>query len=124
MKIVIDENIDREVFRHVLREAFYPTTEIVLQVKNYLDKNFAKTEIDDIGENGYPIKVKSAVLLSDKKQALKNLQPRELLMLLDDKFNKMITDEADRKKFLKQIIRDWFDDKISKEGVLSVNLLK
>lgn len=124
MNIIIDEHIEKNLFKRVLTESFYPTTEIVLQVKNYLDKNFAKTEIDDIGENGYPIKVKSAVLLSDKKQPLKTLQPRELLMLLDDKFHKMITNNSDRKKFLKQVVTDWFDDKISKEGILSVNLLK
>lgn len=124
MKFIIDEHIEQELFKSVIVESFYPTTELVLQIKKYLDKNFAKTEIDDIGENGYPIKIKSAVLLSDKKQPLKTLQPRELLMLLDDNFHKIITNDDDRKKFLKQVIRDWFNGKISKEGVLSVNLVK
>lgn len=124
MKFIIDEHIEQELFKSVIVESFYPTTELVLQIKNYLDKNFAKTEIDDIGENGYPIKIKSAVLLSNKKQPLKTLQPRELLMLMDDKFHKIITNNDDRKKFLKQVIRDWFNGKISKEGVLSVNLVK
>ena len=108
MKVVIDEN----------------TTEKVLLVKDYLDKNFAKTESDDIGKDGYPVKIKTAVLLSNNGQPLKTFQARELLMMLDDKFQKMITKEDDRKKFFKQIIRDWFNNKISKEGILSVNLLK
>ena len=42
--------------------------------------------------------------------------------MLDDKFNSMVKDEKDSRKFLKQIIRDWFDNKISKQGLLSVNI--
>lgn len=124
MKVIIDEKIEDALFKAVLAEAFYPTSEKVLAVKDYLDKNFVKTETDDIGKDGYPIKVKSAVLVSSTKQPLKTFFPKELLMMLDDKFQKMITKEDDRKKFLKQIIRDWFNNKISKEGILSVNLLK
>lgn len=124
MKVVIDENTEDYVIKNILTESFYPTTEKVLLVKDYLDKNFAKTESDDIGKDGYPVKIKTAVLLSSNGQPLKTFQARELLMMLDDKFQKMITKEDDRKKFFKQIIRDWFNNKISKEGILSVNLLK
>ena len=56
------------------------------------------------------------------KHNIKDLVKAKLLML-DDKFNSMVKDEKDRREFLKQIIRDWFDNKISKQGLLSVNLI-
>ena len=63
------------------------------------------------------------MLLSRDKNPLKTMSMRELLLMLDDKFNSMVKDEKDRREFLKQIIRDWFDNKISKQGLLSVNLI-
>ena len=124
MRFIINEKIESDVLRRVLTESFCPTAEKVLLIKNFLDKNFAKTETDDIGDDGYPIKVKSAVLVSNNNQPLKTFQAKELLLMLDDKFQKMISNESDRKKFLKQVISDWFNDRISKEGVLSVNMIK
>ena len=124
MRFIISEKIESDILRMVLTESFCPTAEKVLLIKNFLDKNFAKTETDDIGDDGYPIKVKSAVLVSNNNQPLKTFQAKELLLMLDDKFQKMISNESDRKKFLKQVISDWFNDRISKEGVLSVNMIK
>lgn len=124
MRFIIKEDCVPLFFDTILTEAFYPTADKVLAVKRYLDDNFIKNETDDIGDDGYPKKIKSAVLVNKSKQPLKTFMPKELLLLLDDKFQRMISNKDDRKKFLKQIITDWFNNKISKEGVLSVNLLK
>ena len=124
MDIIINEEIENRWFKQILSESFYPTTERVLMIKNFLDGNFQRSEIDDIGEDGYPKKVKSVVLMSNNKQPLKTMSQDELLILLDDKFNHMISDKNDRKKFFGQIIKDWMENRISKEGVLSVNFLK
>ena len=56
-------------------------------------------------------------------KTVKVMQPEELLLLLDDKFSKMMEDKNDRMKFLKQVLTDWFDGKISKNGLLSVNTI-
>lgn len=124
MDIIINEEIENRWFKQILSESFYPTTERVLMIKRFLDGNFQRSEIDDIGEDGYPKKVKSAVLMSSNKQPLKTMSQDELLILLDDKFNHMISDKNDRKKFFRQIIKDWMENRISKEGILSVNFLK
>ena len=124
MDIIINEEIENRWFKQILSESFYPTTERVLMIKRFLDGNFQRSEIDDIGEDGYPKKVKSAVLMSSNKQPLKTISQDELLILLDDKFNHMISDKNDRKKFFRQIIKDWMENRISKEGILSVNFLK
>lgn len=124
MDIIINEEIENRWFKQILSESFYPTTERVLMIKRFLDGNFQRSEIDDIGEDGYPKKVKSVVLMSSNKQPLKTMSQDELLILLDDKFNHMISDKNDRKKFFRQIIKDWMENRISKEGILSVNFLK
>ena len=92
-------------------------------VKKFLDNGFARQLQDDIDENGYPKKKCVVIMLSADKQPLKTMAMRELLLMLDDKFNSMVKDEKDRRSFLKQIIRDWFYNKISKQGLLSVNLI-
>lgn len=123
--IIITEETEQKLIADILAEAFYPTSDKVLAIKTYLDKNFAKQELDSLDDNGYPTKEKTVVLLSKEKQPLKTLNMKELLRLLDDndEFRKMISDDIDRKKFLKQVIRDWYTNNIDRNGILSVNHL-
>lgn len=122
--IKINENIlNEEVVGDILQESFFPMSDMVLTVKKFLDKGFTRDLQDDIDSNGYPKKKCVVSMLSTDKQPLKTMSMRELLLMLDDKFNSMVSDESDRRKFLKQVIRDWFDNKISKQGLLSVNLI-
>lgn len=121
--IIIDEDKEQELIGNILNEVFYPTSEKVLYITNYLDKNFAKQALDSLDDNGYPTKEKTVVLLSNEKQPLKTLNMKELLRLLDDKFQKIISDKKDRRNFLKQVIKDWYFNKI-KHGILSVNYIK
>ena len=123
MAIKLNANKEEEIIKTILLETFCPSSEKVVAVKEYLDKNFKKSEIDDFDENGYPIKVKCAYMINNNGQPIKTVLPKELLMILDDKFSKIISDKADKRKFLKQIIIDWFDNAISKEGILSVNMI-
>lgn len=120
----INEDIfNEDIVGDILQESFFPLADKVLMVKKFLDKGFTRQLQDDIDANGYPKKKCVVVMLSTDKQPLKTMAMRELLLMLDDKFNSMVKDEKDRRKFLKQIIRDWFDNKISKQGLLSVNLI-
>ena len=122
--IKINENtLNEEVVGDILQESFFPMSDMVLTVKKFLDKGFTRDLQDDIDANGYPKKKCVVSMLSTDKQPLKTMSMRELLLMLDDKFNSMVSDESDRRKFLKQVIRDWFDNKISKQGLLSVNLI-
>lgn len=122
--VKIDESIlNEDIVSNILQESFYPISDMVLIVKRFLDKNFSRQLQDDIDSNGYPKKKCVVTMLSTDGQPLKTMSMRELLLMLDDKFNSMVKDEKDRRNFLKQIIRDWFDNKISKQGILSVNLI-
>lgn len=122
MYIKINENIEQSIIDSLLTEAFNPSAEKVLIIKDYLDKNFNKNKIDDIDSNGYPTKVNIFNMVSNG-QNIKTLQPDEMLSLLDDKFSKIINDNNDRRKFLKQVLIDWYSNKISDNGLLSVNTI-
>ena len=121
--VIITEETEQKLIADILEEAFYPTSDKVLAIKEYLDKNFAKQKLDSLDDNGYPTKENTVVMLSKEKQPLKTLNMKELLRLLDDKFHNMVSDNLDRKKFLKQVIRDWYQNNIKNNGILSVNHL-
>lgn len=118
-----EELLNEDIVGDILQESFCPLSDMVLMVKKFLDKGFTRQLQDDIDSNGYPKKKCVVTMLSTDRQPLKTMSMRELLLMLDDKFNSMVKDENDRRNFLKQIIRDWFDNKISKQGLLSVNII-
>ena len=78
--------------------------------------------VTHIDEKGYPKKVNCVVLMSGNQQ-IKPMTMSELLVMLDDKFIQMISNKDDRRKFLKQVIQDWYLNKIDRNGVLSVNFV-
>ena len=122
-KIKINENIEQVYINNILTEAFIPSAEKVRIIVDYLNKNYSRSNIDDISDEGFPIKVNAFNMLSSDGQVIKVLNPREMLLVLDDVFNNMIKDKSDRRKFLKQVITDWFYKRISNDGVLSVNYI-
>lgn len=122
MRVIIDENVEQNIINDLLTESFNPSAEKVLIIKDYLDKNFKKGSIEDIDSNGYPQKTNVINMVSNG-QVIKTIQPDEMLLLLDDKFSKIIQNKGDRKKFLKQVLIDWYTNNISKNGLLSVNTI-
>lgn len=122
-KKILKENIENCFIGNIFESVFYPNADKVLVIKQYLDKNFSKQETDSLDSNGYPTKEKTVVMLSNTKQPLKTLNMIEFSRLLDDRFHNIIKDDNDRKKFLQQIIKDWYCNKIKKNGILTVNHL-
>ena len=120
--VIINEKTAKELRKRMLNEQFHPERTKVLAVKEFLDSMFTRGVSDDIVD-GYPAKIKSAQLMSTNGDILKIMSMAELLLMLDDKFNHMISDKKDRREFLKAVIRDWYNDKISPEGVLTVNVI-
>jgi hypothetical protein len=50
---------------------------------------------------------------------VKNLTAKQLFDVLEDEFRGMFDNKIQRSKFLAQVIKDWYANKISKEGLLS-----
>ena len=98
--------------------------ENVLLVKKYLDSNFKKGRIENIGPDGFPAKVRIAGMMTSNGDILQNLGEMQLEDLLIEKFKNMFIDKVERQKFLHQVLDDWFNDKIVMFGNLSVNILK
>lgn len=98
--------------------------ENVLLVKKYLDTNFKKGQIENLGPDGFPTKVRIAGMMTSSGDILQNLGEMQLEDLLIEKFKNMFIDKIERQKFLHQVLQDWFNDKIGMFGNLSVNILR
>jgi hypothetical protein len=98
--------------------------EQVLLVKKYLDTNFKKGTIENVGPDGFPSKARIAGMLSSNGDILQNLSEMQIEDLLIEKFKNMFINHDERSKFMHQVLNDWFNDKIGMFGNLSVNLLK
>ena len=103
---------------------YYVNPENVLIVKKYLDTNFKKGQIENLGPDGFPAKVRIAGMMSSNGDIIQNLGEMQLEDLLIEKFKNMFIDKIERQKFLHQVLQDWFNDKIGMFGNLSVNILK
>ena len=52
-------------------------------------------------------------------EVVKNLTAKQLFDVLEDEFRGMFANKIQRSKFLAQVIKDWYANKISKDGLLS-----
>lgn len=95
----------------------------VLIVKKYLDGNFKRGKIEKVGDNGYPEVIPVIAMLGSDMEVLKNFSMEQCQDLLIDKYKKMFYDEDEKAKFFGQVLKDWYNDKISQFGTLSVTHL-
>lgn len=95
----------------------------VMIVKKYLDTNFKRGRMEELGDNGFPCITPIIALLSSTGEVLKNMNFEQCKDMLIDKYKKMFTDDDERDKFLGQVMKDWYNNKIGLYGSLSVNHL-
>ena len=120
------EMLREEQYMPVPKSTSKPYTidpEKVLIVKRYLDSSFQRGTFEKIGENGYPTTVRIVAMLGKDGNVMKNMYLEQLKELLEDRYQKMFSDHDELGLFLEQVINDWFDKKISIQGMLSVNHL-
>lgn len=118
-KIILTETQERKLVNYIIKEMTYTIEpNKVLLVKKYLDKNFQKGKLDKFGDNGMPTSMPVVGMLVNN-EVVKNLTARQLLDVLEDEFRGMFNDKDKLKKFLTQVLKDWYYNRISKEGLLS-----
>lgn len=118
-KIILTEAQEQKLLEYLILENTYPIDpNKVLLVKKYLDKNFKKGNLAEFGANGLPVNTPVVGLLNNG-QVVKNLTAKQLFDVLEDEFRGMFSDKIQRSKFLAQVIKDWYANRISKEGLLS-----
>ena len=104
--------------------AVYPVEPTkVLLVKRYLDKEFVKGTYTTI-KAGTP-QVERIALYKNPTNGEPiedvKLSPRQVFDNLEAEFKTIYNDKVRRTKFLQQVLKDWFNDRITVLGMLSVN---
>ena len=122
--IFITESQYKEIYETALQEALIVNNELVKSIVKYLKKHFRPVKYDDINADGEVVQPYAIQMLSMDGEPLQTISVEVLLDKIDGVFQKKIKDDGDRKKFYRQIIDDWINGKISKEGILSVNTIK
>lgn len=121
-RVFVTEKQFNELRKNILKEEkFFIETEKVLIVKKTLDKMFSRGSMDSMGSDGYPTRINVIGMKGNNGEVVKNMTFEQVLDLLEDKFHNVYTDKEKRSRFLKQVLNDWYNKKISKEGMLSVN---
>lgn len=128
MKFILTEKQVAKLYKLMLQEEmgkqYSYSPEKVLIVKKYLDDNFKKGSIEGIGDDGMPTNTCIVAMINPQTgNVAQNMYDYQLLELLIDKFQNMFVDKEERSKFLGQVMRDWYEDKIGLYGSLSVNHL-
>ena len=64
---------------------------------------------------------KKLLMIGDEyKQIVKTLTEVQLFYIIQDQFKKILSDKKERDKFIIQVLKDWYNNKISKNYSLSV----
>lgn len=120
-KIIISEDKEHLLYEEaMLEEMFGGWGDKVKSIKDYLDKNFARAAATMFGEDGKPQVKQVVAWLDDYKQVVKTLTEVQLFYIIQDQFKKIISDKKERDKFLIQVLKDWYNNKITKNYSLSV----
>jgi uncharacterized protein (DUF111 family) len=120
-KIIIREDKEHLLYEEaMLEEMFGGWGDKVKSIKDYLDKNFARAAATMFGEDGKPQVKQVVAWLDDYKQVVKTLTEVQLFYIIQDQFKKIISDKKERDKFLIQVLKDWYNNKITKNYSLSV----
>ena len=118
--IIIDEAKEQKLIANIFESAFYPRAEQVIEVEDFLKKNFRKESRPTINDKTGYSKLKDIFVYFKNGVDLQEMDKEQLLKMLDDRFHKRIKNDDDRKRFLNQVVDDWCHHKI-KDGILSVN---
>ena len=103
-------------------EKRYPVNpQQVLIVKDFLDNTFEKGLMDNLDNSGMPCQTQIVIMKGPSGQEIKKMFKEDLEDLLNEKYKNMFKSDNQREKFIKQLVSDWFDEKISTYGLLSKN---
>ena len=114
MEVLITERQEQILINHCLQEQI-DYSEKRLLLKKFLDDNFQKGSIDVMNDNGEPSKTEVVILLTQDKKPVKTMNDEQLFYYLQSKFRDILPEE-ERDEFLKDTIKKWFYDKITKAG--------
>lgn len=117
--IIINENTERKLFEMLINEGLGYSNKVNI-IKNYLDKNFIKADIEQLNDKG-DMEIQNIVIMLDSKRepTEHRLTLEQLYYKLQYKFQKIISNKNERNQFIWNVINDWFNNKITKYNNLS-----
>ena len=110
-RFILSENGLELIKGKILRESYSDKIDLV---KRFLDKNFMRASTQKDGKD-----VGIFVKLNGNIPTDVSLWKQDVLDILDDEFNNIISDKKERDGFLSQLVDDWYNKKITKYGSLS-----
>ena len=111
-RFILSENGFELIKGKILRESYSDKIDLV---KRFLDKNFMRASTQKAGKD-----VGIFVELNGNIPTDESLWKQDVLDILDDEFNNIISDKKERDGFLSQLVDDWYNKKITKYGSLSM----
>lgn len=109
---------EQQIAKNILTEMYGGMGDKVGVVKDYLDSHFSRAKVSEMGENGRPHAKEVVIWLDDFKQPVKALTDVQLFYIIQDEFKNIIADKAERDEFLKDVIKSWYNKKISKDNTV------
>lgn len=110
-RFILSENGLELIKGKILRESYSDKIDLV---KRFLDKNFMRASTQkDCKDVGIFVKLNGNIPTDE------SLWKQDVLDILDDEFNNIISDKKERDGFLSQLVDDWYNKKITKYGSLS-----
>lgn len=122
-RIIITEEQEKIILSCILDEEknFFVDTDKVLIIKKFLESNFKRASMQQTDKMGNPSTISLVGMLGPDGSVVRNLTDRQLFDYLQDRYKNIYTNNIQRDKFLAQVIKDWFYNKIDDNGMLSVN---
>lgn len=122
-RIIITEEQEKILISTLVYEnTSYPVEpDKVLLVSNFLDKNFKRASMSSMNDNGEPTNTPIVGMMDNNGNVVKNMTDKQLFDYMQEKFKNIYVNNIQRNKFLAQVIKDWYNKKISREGMLSTN---
>ena len=112
-----NKQLNEEFRKEVLRESY---SDKVSVIQSFLDKNFIRAKYTGEDDNGILVNIPIVIQMDENGQpSKKSLTDQQLFYLLQNKFKMILPKEHGRDKFIIQVLKDWYSQKITKYGTLT-----
>ena len=109
---------ENQLKKNILLESY---SDKVIMIKNFLDSNFMRATFTKNGDDGLKKNVGVFVQLdSNRLPTDTQLTADSVFDIVQNKYNKILTDKNERDRFIIRVIKDWYNNaKGLKDGNLS-----
>lgn len=112
--------ISDKLINNIIKEEINLYSNKVKLITDYLNSHFIKADYDTIDKSGEIVNKPLVILLNNKRQPTDfHITLQDLFYRIQYKFQHILSNSSERDKFIKQIILDWYQNKISSNYNLS-----